>query len=85
MKAGVFRELRQYSLKKIESRKMKAVSSYFFICKVLRKTILALRMNSIQSKFTGANGRTEASTRLMLGAFNALKINWNLRKRIQQF
>ena len=64
---------------------MKAVSSFFFISKVLRKTILAMRMNAIQAKFTGANGRTETASRLLSSAFKAFRLNWDLNKRIKQF
>ena len=63
---------------------MKAVSSFFFICKVLRKTIIALKMNAIQSKFNSAEVKKNAP-RLLRGCFTAFKDNWSLKSRIKQF
>ena len=54
-KANVFLEWRKYTERRVENRKLKTVSSFFFIAKALKKTLLALRMNAIQSKFNTVN------------------------------
>ena len=64
-----------YTERKVETTKMKAVSSFFFICKVLRRTILALKMNAIQSKFDKAHINEHAPEMLTV-CFRALKDHW---------
>ena len=63
---------------------MKVVSSYYFISKVLRRTIIALRMNAIQSKFDNANN-SKLKPELICNSFDAFKQNWSLCKRIKTF
>lgn len=63
---------------------MKVVSSFYFISKVLRRTIIALRMNAIQSKFDNANN-SKLKPELTRNSFDALKQNWSLCKRIKTF
>ena len=81
-KQNVFAEWRKYALERIERRKFKAVSSYFFICKVLKKTILALRMHAIQSRFTEAND-DQNSPSLLFNAFESLKQHWKVQKSLK--
>ena len=83
-KSNVFIQWQKYTQKKIEDRKMNAVSSFFFICKVLRKTIVALKMNAIQSKFKSAEVKKNAP-HLLRGCFTAFKDNWKLKSRIKHF
>ena len=51
-KKAIVQEWREYAVRKRDERRMKAVSSFFFISKVLKRTINALRLNAIQSKFS---------------------------------
>ena len=84
VKSRVFRGWFQYAKDRIENRKLKAVSSFFFISKVLRRTILALRMHAIQSRFNNANTR-KIAPRLFKTCFEALKTNWQTQRNIRMF
>ena len=83
-KANVVLEWRKYAERRIENRKLKAVSSFFFIAKALKKTLLALRMNAIQSKFNNVND-SQKGPELLMNCFTALKANLHLKRRIRQF
>ena len=76
-KVKVFLEWRKYAERRVENTKLKAVSSFFFIAKTLKKSLLALRMNAIQSKFSTVNDNTKAPE-LLKDCFTALKENWHL-------
>ena len=55
-KIKVLNEFRNYAITQKDKKQLKAVSRYFFINKVLKKTLNALRMNAMESKFTGFYG-----------------------------
>ena len=59
------------------------MSSFFFIAKALKKTLLALRMNAIQSKFNTVNDNMIAPE-LLSNCFTALKANWHLQSRVRK-
>ena len=46
----------EYTITQRDKKQLKAVSRYFFINKVLKKTINALRIYTMESKFKGFYG-----------------------------
>ena len=55
-KKRVFLALLDYTITQRDKKQLKAVSRYFFINKVLKKTINALRIFAMESKFKGFYG-----------------------------
>ena len=63
---------------------MNVVSRYFFINKVLKKTINALRMNAMESKFTGFYGQKK-DDKVLRECFEALNSNRESQKRVKRY
>ena len=60
------------------------MSRYFFINKVLKKTINALRMNAMESKFTGFYGQKK-DDKVLSECFEALKQHYKTQKKVKRF
>ena len=84
MKLKVIRELQQYTINQRDKKQLNVVSRYFFINKVLKKTINALRLNAKESKFTGFYGQKNDQI-VLRECFSALKSHCKTQKRVKRF
>ena len=83
-KMQVFRELQQYCITQRDKKQLNMVSRYFFINKVLKKTVNALRMNAMESKFTGFYGQKK-DDKVLRECFSTLHSYCKTQKRVKRF
>ena len=83
-KKKVFNELREYCIIRRDKKQLNAISCYFFINKVLKKTIKVLRMNAMESKFTGFYGQKK-DDKILRACFDALLSHYKTLKKVKRF
>ena len=84
MKVKVLLELQQYCITQRDKKQLNMVSRYFFINKVLKKTVNALRMNAKESKFQDMFGQKK-DDKVLRECFEALNDNRKEKKKVKRF